>query len=135
MCGIAGAFSLEPGHQPDPRVVEAMSLALAHRGPDGAGQWSADGVVLGHRRLAIIDLEPRAAQPMHFRDADLTVVFNGEIYNFQALKNALQGRGHRFTTTSDTEVLLHGYAEYGRDLFPRLRGMYALAIYDGRRAS
>lgn len=130
MCGIAGFVG--PGDLDD---VLAMAQALAHRGPDGEGAY-ADAerrVYLAHRRLAIVDLED-GAQPMWNADATIGVVFNGEIYNHRELRSALEARGHRFTTDhSDTEVLIHGYAEWGEGLPARLNGMFAFCVYDRRR--
>ncbi|MFW5857970.1 MAG: asparagine synthase (glutamine-hydrolyzing), partial [Planctomycetota bacterium] len=127
MCGITG-FT---GARADD-LLTGMVDALHHRGPDGQGCWSAPAgdVHLGHARLAIIDLAD-GAQPMHTADGGLTVVFNGEIYNHPELRTELEARGHRFRTDhSDTEVLLHGYREWGADLCRRLNGMWAFALYD-----
>ncbi len=135
MCGLVGVASAE-------RLAErgwlaAASAKLEHRGPDGHGEWwSADGRVgLAHRRLAIIDLSAQGHQPMRLEARDLTIAFNGEIYNFMALRQELQSRGHTFTSGSDTEVVLAGYAEWGTDVLARLDGMFALAIHDGRDGS
>lgn len=105
------------------------------RGPDGSGLWwSADARTgLGHRRLAIIDLSERGAQPMHDRTAGTVISFNGEIYNYRELRAALEAKGHHFTSDSDTEVLLRLYAEHGADLVHHLRGMFAFALWDGPR--
>ncbi len=132
MCGLAGILPLAPGGD----VVEGDLLTLRdaqrHRGPDGAGIWIAPGgrIGLAHRRLSIVDLSPLGHQPMATPDGRLHVVFNGEIYNWKALRSELEGRGHTFRSRCDTEVLLHGYREWGRGLLPRLRGMYAFAIWD-----
>jgi asparagine synthase (glutamine-hydrolysing) len=106
-----------------------------HRGPDGEGLWiSTDGRVgFGHRRLAIVDLSPLGSQPMATPDGQLHVVYNGEIYNFPALRAELEALGHRFASTSDTEVLLHGYRAWGHGLLERLRGMFAFALHDAAR--
>ena len=109
-----------------------MSQLIAHRGPDGEGFWDTPHGTLGHRRLAIIDVAG-GAQPMFNEDASLGVVLNGEIYNFIELRNELTARGHAFRTRSDTEVLLHGYEEWELGLLGRLRGMFALALWDVRR--
>lgn len=131
MCGIAGLFDTK-GSRPFPAaVVRGMTDAIAHRGPDGEGLHLEPGVALGHRRLAIIDLAG-GAQPMRTPDGALTVVYNGEIYNFAELRAELQARGARFLTRSDTEVLLHGWRQWGEALLPRLRGMFALALWDAR---
>src|SRR6266542_3742461 len=134
MCGICGAFSLD--HQPlDPAVrlaVPAMNAALAHRGPDGDGFFNAAPVALGHRRLAIID-RGGGHQPMTNEDESCWIVFNGEIYNHRELRPLLEAKGHRFRTSCDTEVILHAYEEFGPACVERLEGMFAFAIYDGRR--
>jgi len=108
---------------------------MTHRGPDDVGEWwSADGRVgLAQRRLAIIDLSPGGHQPMRAEARDLTIVFNGEIYNFRELRTELEGLGHSFRSQSDTEVLLAAYVEWGRDCLARLNGMFAIALYDGAR--
>src|SRR5688572_9182705 len=105
MCGIAGLWSPPPVHR---TTVRAMTAALVHRGPDGEGYYFDDEVGLGHRRLSIIDLAT-GAQPMTTEDGMLTLVFNGEIYNFPALRRELEAAGHRFRTQSDSEVILHLY--------------------------
>ena len=141
MCGLAAIFAFGPNAPPVARTeLMAMREAMKRRGPDGAGLWlSADGRVgLAHRRLAIIDLSPAAAQPMAFTrpgetEARTHVSYNGEIYNFRALRRELEDHGHVFKTQSDTEVLLHLYDRYGTAMFPRLRGMYALALWDEAR--
>ena len=109
-----------------------MEQSLAHRGPDEGNVWSDEHCGLAHRRLRVIDLSPRAAQPMHDESGDLVVVFNGEIFNFQSLRAELEGLGRLFRSQSDTEILLHGYAVWGDRLFARLNGMFALAIWDRR---
>ena len=127
MCGITGFTSKRADKA---EILTAMMDAIAHRGPDGAGQYIDEQVALGHRRLSILDLEG-GKQPMFNEDGRLVVVFNGEIYNFQALRTELQAAGHTFATDhSDTEVLLHGYEEWGREMVTRLRGMFAFAIWD-----
>ncbi|MBW4329521.1 amidotransferase 1, exosortase A system-associated [Stakelama sp. CBK3Z-3] len=129
MCGIAGLFYPETPKPVDPARIAAMTEALAHRGPDGAGIWTDTGVALGHRRLSIIDLEG-GAQPMATPDGGLTISFNGEVYNFAELARELTDMGAHFTTQSDTEVLLHGWRAWGPDLLDRLNGMFAFALYD-----
>jgi len=130
MCGICGiASSRAPV---DPARLEAMSATLVHRGPDSAGSVVREGVGLAARRLAIIDLET-GDQPIANEDETLYVVQNGEIYNYGELRRELGRAGHRFRTHGDTEVLVHAYEEWG-DMFPRrLRGMFALAIWDESR--
>ncbi|PZU60923.1 MAG: asparagine synthetase B [Sphingobium sp.] len=134
MCGIAGIFHLETAKPVDPARVALMTDAIAHRGPDGSGVWTAPGVGLGHRRLSIIDLAG-GAQPMLTPEQDLAVAFNGEIYNFAEVRRELEGKGHRFRTGSDTEVILHGYRQWGEECVRRFDGMFAFALYDQRAQS
>lgn len=129
MCGIAGLFYPGLPKPIDPARIVAMSDAQAHRGPDGSGVWCVAGVGLGHRRLAIIDLEG-GVQPMALPDQSLAVTFNGEIYNFREVRAELEALGARFVADSDTEVLLHGWRAWGPDLLARLNGMFAFALYD-----
>jgi len=124
MCGICGVLG---GSR---KAVEAMSDALAHRGPDADGIWSSDEVVLGHRRLAIIDTSRGSDQPFINEQEDLIIVFNGEIYNYQELRAQLSN--HHFRTRSDTEVLLAAYQEWGAAMLDRLNGMFAFAIWNSR---
>jgi asparagine synthase (glutamine-hydrolysing) len=112
-----------------------MCGLIAHRGPDGEGVAVDGPLGLGHRRLAIIDLSPAGRQPMTTTDGDLSVTFNGEIYNFRTLRDTLSRRGHAFRTRTDTEVLLAAYREYGVDCLRHLRGMFAFALYDARTRS
>ncbi len=134
MCGIVGVYDYQRiGRQPDPAVFDAMVDALAHRGPDGRGTWYADGLALGHRRLAVIDPTATGAQPMHDRRANCVVTFNGEIYNYRELRNELSAAGHVFKTDGDTEVLLAAYAEWGTSAVYRLNGIFAFALWDDRR--
>jgi len=132
MCGIAGVFGADRTAPVDAAVVRAMTAALAHRGPDGDGVRIGPGYGLGHRRLAIVDLAT-GSQPMATPDGALWVTFNGEIYNYLDLRRELEGAGVVFRTTSDTEVLLHGWRAWGTGLAGRLRGMFAFAIVDERR--
>ncbi len=127
MCGIAGIVG-----RVDRDTLQAMVATLAHRGPDDEGLWVAPGIGLGMRRLSIIDLAG-GRQPMTNEDETLRVVFNGEIYNFRELRSDLIQRGHHFRTQSDTEVLLHLYEEMGPVCVERLRGMFALALWDAPR--
>jgi asparagine synthase (glutamine-hydrolysing) len=133
MCGISGAFATR-GTLPDDvrRAVRAMNHAIAHRGPDGDGFYDAPAAALGHRRLAIIDIA-RGHQPMANEDETCWIVFNGEVYNHRALRPILEAKGHRYRTNSDTETILHAYEEFGPACVDRLEGMFAFAIYDGRR--
>ena len=129
MCGIAGLFHLGTPKPVDPARVRAMCDALAHRGPDGEGVWTAPGVVLGHRRLSIIDLAG-SPQPMVSSDGSAVLVFNGEIYNFRELRAELAAQGAQFHTDGDSEVILAAWQRWGPDCLPRLHGMFAFAIYD-----
>jgi asparagine synthase (glutamine-hydrolysing) len=113
-------------------VLERMTACLAHRGPDAGGHYRDGPVALGHRRLSIIDLAG-SPQPMSTPEGDLTVIFNGEIYNFRDVREALSARGHRFRTQGDTEVLLYAYREYGEAMLEHLRGMFAFALWDRPR--
>ena len=126
MCGIAGFIG-----QGSQEILEKMTNALRHRGPDDAGFFIDESakVGLGHRRLSIIDLAS-GRQPMFNEDKSVVIIFNGEIYNFQELKVELEKKGHRFATNSDTEVIIHLYEEVGEKVFDQLNGMYALAIWD-----
>jgi len=129
MCGIAGIFHLETAKPVDPERVRRMADTLAHRGPDGAGIWTAAGVGLGHRRLSVIDLAG-GGQPMATEDQGLVIVHNGEIYNFAEIRAELEALGHRFRTNSDTEVILHGYRQWGEACLDRFNGMFAFALYE-----
>ena len=129
MCGIAGIFHCATPKPVDPVRVERMCDALAHRGPDGSGVWTAPGVGLGHRRLAIIDLAG-SPQPMAAADERAVIVFNGEIYNFRELRRELEKGGVEFRTDGDTEVILAAWQRWGTDCLQRLDGMFAFAIYD-----
>lgn len=129
MCGIYGAFSTDAARPIEASLLERMGQVLAHRGPDGGGARLAGPVGIGMRRLSIIDLAG-GEQPMANEDKTIWVVFNGEIYNYRELRADLRGRGHRFTTASDTEVLLHLYEELGERCVEPLRGMFAFAIWD-----
>lgn len=132
MCGIAGVLYADRQRRAAPEVLQAMSNAIAHRGPDGTGQLDEPGVSLVHRRLAIIDLAG-GDQPIFNEDRTIGVVFNGEIYNYSELRAELEAKGHSFRTNSDTETLVHLYEEYGAELATHLRGMFAFAIWDQPR--
>jgi asparagine synthase (glutamine-hydrolysing) len=129
MCGIAGLFHPDVPKPVDPARIAAMADTLAHRGPDGSGVWTAPGVGLGHRRLAIIDLEA-GQQPMVSADGELAITYNGEIYNFRELRAELETLGHAFATHSDTEVILASWRQWGPSCLSRLNGMFAFAVYD-----
>jgi asparagine synthase (glutamine-hydrolysing) len=135
MCGIAG-FADAPGAGALTRDdatarAQAMCRVIRHRGPDDEGLWVEDGVALGMRRLSIIDLAG-GHQPIANEDGTIRVVFNGEIYNFRALRAELEAAGHRFATSTDTEVIVHGYEQWGVAVVRRLRGMFGVAVWDGR---
>ena len=132
MCGIAGWFATVPNAADAGPRLASMLAAIAHRGPDGSAQALFSHAALGHVRLAIIDLDG-GAQPMRALDRDLTISFNGEIYNYRALRAELIGRGYRFHTQSDTEVILNLYLAWGIAGLHRLRGMYAFALWDADR--
>lgn len=132
MCGIAGQFALN-GEDADPALVGAMAERLAHRGPDGEGTFFSGPIGLAHRRLAIIDLSDEGRQPMGSEDGSFQIVFNGEIYNYPEIREELSAAGHRFSSATDTEVILHAYEEWGRDCLARFNGMWAFALWDGRR--
>ncbi|MGH7322964.1 MAG: asparagine synthase (glutamine-hydrolyzing) [Candidatus Rokuibacteriota bacterium] len=131
MCGIAGQVAW--GGQAEARLVQTMIDALRHRGPDDQGVWADGPAALGSRRLAVIDLSSRARQPMANEDGSLHAVLNGEIYNYRALRADLEGRGHRFRSDSDTEVVVHGYEDAGVECLRTFRGMFALALWDTSR--
>ncbi|MFH1838728.1 MAG: asparagine synthase (glutamine-hydrolyzing) [Patescibacteria group bacterium] len=129
MCGIAGIVKKDKT-SPDRDQLERMSGALAHRGPDGRGLWSVPGAGLAHRRLAIIDLSDRGAQPMTDTSGEITVVLNGEIYNYNELKQELSAD---WKSESDTEIILEGYKRWGDGVIDRLRGMFAFALWDNNK--
>ncbi|HEY7322772.1 MAG TPA: asparagine synthase (glutamine-hydrolyzing) [Candidatus Binatia bacterium] len=129
MCGIAGQFNFQR-HQPVEReTIVRMARSIEHRGPDDEGFFIAGPVGLGFRRLSIIDLAG-GHQPMANNEGTVWIIFNGEIYNYKELRTELQGKGHEFRTNSDTEVIIHGYEEWGADVFNHLNGMFGLAIWD-----
>jgi asparagine synthase (glutamine-hydrolysing) len=131
MCGIAGELRLD-GSLPQDHVMQAMLDRLRRRGPDHEGHFRDGGVALGHRRLSIIDLSAAADQPMRDTDTGLTIVFNGTIYNYPELRRELQGLGHNFRSSGDTEVILKAYAQWGERCVERLLGMFAFGIWDAR---
>jgi asparagine synthase (glutamine-hydrolysing) len=132
MCGIAGIVSTSAGQRVESATIHRMCQAILHRGPDEEGIFVKDGIGLGMRRLSIIDLAG-GQQPVFNEDRTAWVVFNGEIYNFLEVRAYLLKRGHRFSTNSDTEVIVHLYEEMGPDCVNKLRGMFAFALYDERR--
>jgi len=133
MCGICGIAHPESDRPPDRRLLEAMTESLAHRGPDDSGTVMLPHVGLGHRRLSVVGVAT-GHQPMMLPEGDLTLTYNGEIYNFPALRSELERAGAVFCTAADTEVLLHGYVHWGMEgLLARIAGMFAFALWDGRR--
>jgi asparagine synthase (glutamine-hydrolysing) len=133
MCGIAGVFHFAQDQPVDRELLDRSTDAIAHRGPDGRGTHIDGSVGLGHRRLAIIDTTDAASQPLSNEDGTVWIVFNGEIYNFQSLKEELEKKGHRFHSRSDTETIVHLYEEMGERVVERLRGMFAFAIWDKKK--
>ena len=132
MCGICGKLNFDRQTPVDQGILRQMMAVMQHRGPDGQGVYVSESVGLGHVRLSIIDLDS-GAQPMSNKDESVQIVFNGEIYNFQELRQGLLAKGHIFRTHSDTEVIIHLYEEYGPECVKHLRGMFAFAIWDTRR--
>ena len=132
MCGIAGFFDRTAPAPVDGALLRRMTDSLTHRGPDASGFFEAPGVGLGHRRLSIIDLSG-GQQPLFNEDRSVVVVYNGEIYNFKELTRELEALGHRFATQSDTEVIVHGWEEWGPACVERLRGMFAFALWDQKQ--
>ena len=126
MCGIVGFYNNDKDKDV---VIKKMADRIKHRGPDGDGFYCDNNIALGHRRLSIIDIDG-GSQPMFTQDKKLVVVFNGEIYNYRDLKETLQEAGYKFENNCDTEVLLHGYREWGEELPKKLRGMFAFALWD-----
>jgi asparagine synthase (glutamine-hydrolysing) len=132
MCGICGIISLKPDKTVERDELLAMRDSMVHRGPDEAGLFIEKNVGLGHRRLSIIDLSS-GQQPMTNEDGSIVVVFNGEMYNYQNLRNHLITKGHIFKTRSDTEVIIHAFEEFGENCLEHFRGMFAFAIWDSRK--
>ena len=132
MCGIAGIFDSTARREIDRPLLERMNASLFHRGPDAGGLHLEPGLGLAHRRLSIIDLST-GQQPLYNEDGSVAVVFNGEIYNFQELAKELAACGHTFRTHSDTEVIVHGWEQWGASCVTRFRGMFAFALWDRNR--
>lgn len=130
MCGIAGIIDITSA--PERGLIERMNRIMHHRGPDGEGYYLDGPVALGHRRLSIIDLSG-GKQPLSNEDGTVWITFNGEVYNFQELRNELIDKGHRFASRSDTETIVHAWEEYGERCVERFRGMFAFAVWDQRR--
>lgn len=131
MCGIAGIFDHRARGQIDRALLQQMTSALAHRGPDGDGSYHAPGIALGHRRLSIIDIAG-GDQPIFNEDRTVCIVYNGEIYNYRPLMAELTGLGHRFRSRSDTEVIVHAWEEWGEACLDHFNGQFAFAIWDAR---
>src|SRR5215813_2722536 len=129
MCGICGQFNFVRNEPVEPATIQRMSGTMVHRGPDDDGYFISGALGLGFRRLSIIDLAG-GHQPMSDAEETVWVIFNGEIYNYRELRAELQGKSHQFRTNSDTEVIIHGYKEWGTEVFNRLNGMFGLAIWD-----
>lgn len=134
MCGIVGLFHREkPILQPDEYRLKLLLEKFSYRGPDGCGTWKTDRVLLGHRRLSIIDLSAAGAQPFVNEEMGLAIIFNGEIYNYQELRSTLASHGYTFCSQSDTEVILFAYQQYGVDFLSHLRGMFSFCLVDTKR--
>jgi asparagine synthase (glutamine-hydrolysing) len=133
MCGIAGIWNMRADRAPEPPELRRMVDSMKHRGPDAQGVRTFDGGGFGHARLSILDLSPESNQPFELDGGALLLTYNGEIFNYLDLRAELEALGHAFHTTSDTEVLLHAYKEWGRDAPRRFNGMWAFAIYDRAR--
>lgn len=132
MCGLCG-FTRNENKEEHIGAIKAMMNKIIHRGPDSEGIHEGDNVMLGFRRLSIIDISEEGSQPIYNEDGSIVIVFNGEIYNYQALREELIEKGHIFKTHTDTEVIIHLYEEHGKDLLNYLRGMFAFAIYDSNK--
>src|SRR5215510_15069687 len=130
MCGIYGILTLRGLRHHDPAVLQSMGASIRHRGPDDEGTFSEAQLLLGMRRLSIIDVAG-GHQPISNEDGSVIVVCNGEIYNYRALRERLEAAGHRFSTHSDTEVIVHLYEDKGCDFLQELEGMFGLALWDG----
>ena len=133
MCGIVGLLRWDGLKADDVERVRRGMKTLIHRGPDGEGFWADTHCALGFRRLSIIDLSSAGHQPMTTPGSDVWLVFNGEIYNYLQLREQLEALGRRFHSRTDTETILHGYAEWGADVVTHLRGMFAFALWDAPR--
>ncbi|MDH5570814.1 MAG: asparagine synthetase B, partial [Gammaproteobacteria bacterium] len=132
MCGIAGICNIVSGESIQEQKIAAMIDMLKHRGPDGKGFYVNQNIGLGHARLSIIDLDT-GGQPIHNEDKTVWVTFNGEIFNYIELRDELKKKGHIFYTTTDTEVLVHLYEEYGDDFVNRLNGQFAIGLWDTKK--
>ena len=129
MCGFVGYVNAENDKETNQKIIKAMADRIIHRGPDQDDYYVDSEVSLGFRRLSIIDLDG-GSQPITNEGGSRVIVFNGEIYNYQEIREELIEKGHIFKTKTDTEVILHGFEEYGKDILTRLRGMFAFVIWD-----
>jgi asparagine synthase (glutamine-hydrolysing) len=132
MCGICGQYYFKEKHPVSIETIKRMTDSMTHRGPDDEGYHISESIGLGFRRLSIIDLSG-GHQPMSDQEKSVWVIFNGEIYNFPELKKELEGYGYIFKTKSDTEVIVHGYKQWGTDVLSHLNGMFGLAIWDEKK--
>lgn len=132
MCGINGIVSKQEGSEKE-KFIHLMNEKIKHRGPNAEGVYVDEYVALGQRRLSIIDLSDSGNQPIYNEDKSVLIVYNGEVYNYQVLREELEKKGHEFSTNTDTEVLVHGYEEWGYEMLDRLRGMFAFCIYDKKK--
>jgi asparagine synthase (glutamine-hydrolysing) len=132
MCGICGQFNFARNEPVEPATIRRMTDSIRHRGPDDEGYLISGPLGLGFRRLSIIDLAG-GHQPMSDAEETVWVIFNGEIYNYRELRAELQSKGHEFRTNSDTEVIIHGYKEWGAEVLDHLNGMFGLAIWDVKK--
>ncbi|MGZ4062929.1 MAG: asparagine synthetase B family protein, partial [Bacteroidia bacterium] len=132
MCGIAGIFHFDGQRSADPARLKRMTDCIAYRGPDAEGFYTEKQIGLGHRRLSIIDLSG-GAQPMYNDDSSIVIVLNGEIYNYIELREELKTKGYHFKTTSDTEVVIRAYEEWGVQCQDKFNGMWAFAIWDSKQ--
>jgi len=128
MCGICGVYGFD-----DRKLIRAMNKTLVHRGPDQEGYFIDKNIMLGHRRLSIIDLSSKGKQPTHNEDKTVWCVYNGEIYNFAEIRDELEKKGHRFYSNTDTEVIVHAYEEYGFECLKYFNGMFAFALWDSKK--
>ena len=132
MCGICGFMNWKSGDRPQAEIVENMLRAIRHRGPDGSRSLILDEIALGFDRLSFIDLDG-GMQPIQNEDRTISMICNGEIFNFRELRDELAAKGHVFATGTDVEVIIHLYEEQGLDFVNRLNGQFAIALYDGKR--
>ena len=132
MCGVVGIASVRDQVTPDRDRLQRMVRAIRHRGPDDEGYYVSPGIGLGHARLSLLDLEG-GKQPIHNQDQTIWICYNGEVFNYVELREDLVKRGHKFYTTTDTEVIVHMYEEFGDDFVHQLNGQFAIALWDSNR--